>query len=456
MHERVGLVESGGAMADERKIPRGRLSRVAKLARAGASSGLAMLRSKNASGTAEKVAGMLGDLRGVATKVGQMASYVDGLVPPEHAEAFERHMAKLRAAAPSSSAADIRRTLEEDLEGTPEELFVTWDAEPLASASIGQVHRATLADGRAVAVKVQHAGIAEAMEADMRNASLMDFGSRAFGFGKFEVGRLVDEAKARFREELDYGLEARRYQRFAALFAAEPKIVIPEVIENRSSGRVLTTTFVEGLDFESACEAPDADRRAWAETLWRFVYGSIMLGGIFNADPHPGNYRFLPDGAVGFLDFGCVQPISNFNRRRIVLGHVALAEGDFDAFERPMSEMLAAREGTHRREMASYMRYAVSPLMNSPFRITREFAGEVVRRFRSMAKSMISLSKNDYEAMPEGILFLNRLQFGFYSVLARLDVEADYASVERSFMDDALAAIDGLSDTKTLPRTPPG
>lgn len=438
-------------MTDERKIPRGRLSRVATLARAGASSGLAMLRTKSASHTADKVAGMLGDLRGVATKVGQMASYVDGLIPPEHADTFERSMAKLRAAAPSSSVHDIRRTLQQELGDEPEALFSTWESQPLASASIGQVHRATLHDGRAVAVKVQHTGIAEAMEADLRNASLMDFGSRAFGFGKFEVGRLVDEAKARFREELDYGLEARRYQRFAALFQGDPGIVIPEVVEDRCGPRVLTTAYVEGLDFEQACAAPEADRRAWAETLWRFVYGSIMLGGIFNADPHPGNYRFLPDGAVGFLDFGCVQPISNFNRRRIVLGHAALAQGDFEAFEGPMSEMLAARDGTHRREMASYMRYAVSPLMESPFRITRAFAGEVVRRFRSMAKSMIGLSKDDYAAMPEGILFLNRLQFGFYSVLARLDVEADYAAVEHAFLPEALEAVRDLPDTKHVP-----
>lgn len=437
-------------MTDERKIPRGRLRRVAKLARAGANSGIALLRSKGASGTADKVAGMLGELRGVATKVGQMASYVDGLIPPEHAEAFERSMAKLRAAAPSSSPVAIRRVIEQELGAEPEALFSSWDPEPLASASIGQVHRAVF-EGRTVAVKVQHPGIAEAMEADMRNASLMDLGSRAFGFGKFEVGRLVEEAKARFREELDYDLEARRYRRFGDLFAGDPTIVVPEVVSERSASRVLTTTFIEGLDFEQALEAPPADRRAWAEALWRFVYRSIMVGGIFNADPHPGNYRFMPDGTVGFLDFGCVQPISNFNRRRMVLGHVALAEGDFAGFEEPMAQMLAARDGTHRKEMATYMRYAVSPLLDSPFRITREFAGGVVRRFQTMAKAMMGLSRDDYAAMPEGILFLNRLQFGFYSVLARLDVEVDYASVERAFLDDALGAIRDLPDTTSLP-----
>ncbi len=435
-------------MADDTKIPRGRLGRIAKLARASASSGLALLRSKDATGSAERVAGMLGELRGVATKVGQMASYVDGLIPPEHQEAFERSMSKLRAAAPRSSPQDIRRVIRTELGAEPEALFEDWNDVPIASASIGQVHRARLPDGRAVAVKVQHPGIAEAMEADLRNAGLMDLGSRAFGFGKFEVGRLVDEAKARFREELDYRLEAERYRRFARLHAQDPTVCIPAVVDERCSARVLTTEFIEGLDFDTACDASESERRVWAETLWRFVYASIMVGGVFNADPHPGNYRFLPGGAVGFLDFGCVQEIDNFNRRRIVLGHRALADGDFAGFEQPMAEMLAARPGAHRDGMASYMRFAVSPLLESPFRFTREFSAEVVRRFRAMAKTMISLRKGEYAAMPSGILFLNRLQFGFYSVLARMDVEADYASVERSFLDEAWEAVKDLPDTK--------
>ena len=281
----------------------------------------------------------------------------------------------------------------------------------------------------------------------MRNASLMDLGSRAFGFGRFEVGRLVEEAKDRFREELDYGLEARRCQEFAELHKDDPSIVLPTVVEERCSARVLTATFLEGMSFEEACEAPSEDRRRWAETMWRFVYGSIMVGGLFNADPHPGNYKFLPDGSVGFLDFGCVQEIDNFKRRRIVMGHQAITRGDFAAFEQPMSEILAARPGPHREQMADYMRFAISPLVDSPFRLSREFAAEVVQRFRGLAKSMMTLRKSDYAAMPEGVLFLNRLQFGFYSVLARLDVEADYAAVERSFLDAAWAAVRDLPDT---------
>jgi predicted unusual protein kinase regulating ubiquinone biosynthesis (AarF/ABC1/UbiB family) len=428
-------------MSDERKLPKSRLGRVARLARAGASSGLSMLRSKDATPTAAKVAGILGDLRGVATKLGQMASYVDGLVPEEHRETYERHMSQLRTAAARSAPAEIRRTLEEDLLRDRDEIFTEWNDEPIASASIGQVHRARLFDGRLVAVKIQHPGIAEAMEADLRNAGLIGPTVRAFGMGRFGVGRLVEEARQRFREELDYGLEARRQTRFAELHAHNPMIRIPRVVEDACGPRVLTTELLEGVSFERAVESSEELRRRWAETLWHFVYESILCGALFNADPHPGNYRFFDGGEVGFLDFGCVQEIVPEHQRAIVEAHVAINRGDFAGFESTMAPILRARPGAHREAMAHYMQRSVRPLSESPFRITRAFAAEVVQQFKHMTWSMTKLKGDDFEPLPPGILFLNRLQFGFYSVLARLDVEVDYAAVERRFLDRAVALV---------------
>jgi predicted unusual protein kinase regulating ubiquinone biosynthesis (AarF/ABC1/UbiB family) len=428
-------------MSDERKLPKSRLGRMARLARAGASSGLSMIRSKDASGAAAKVAGILGDLRGVATKVGQMASYVDGVVPEEHREAYERHMAKLRSAAPQSSPTEIRRIVEEDIGRPREEVFEDWQEEPIASASIGQVHRARMHDGREVAVKVQHAGIHEAMEADLRNAGILGPTVRMLGLGRFEVGRLVEEARQRFREELDYELEAQRQRMFADVHAPYDRLWIPAVIDEASGPRILTTEFAGGLGFEEATEADPELRRQWAEALWHFVYGSILYAGLFNADPHPGNYRFFDDGRVGFLDFGCVQVISPDHHRAIVTAHEAVGQGDFETFEAAMAPVLHAKPGPHREEMARYMNYSVKPLLDSPFRITREFAAEVVRRFKTMAVAMTKIRADQYAAMPEGILFLNRLQFGFYSVLARLDVEVDYAAVEHELLPRARAAL---------------
>ncbi|MEM6990530.1 MAG: AarF/UbiB family protein [Myxococcota bacterium] len=180
---------------DERKLVTGRLGRVARLARAGATTGLAALRSKDATSGASKAAKMLGELRGVATKVGQMAGYVDGLVPAQHREAFDKSMAGLRSRAPRSDSAQIRAAVEAEFGCSVDALFDRWDDTPIASASIGQVHRARSVDGREVAVKVQHPGIGEAMRNDLRNAGLLRTAAGAMGLGRFGVGQFIEEAK---------------------------------------------------------------------------------------------------------------------------------------------------------------------------------------------------------------------------------------------------------------------
>jgi predicted unusual protein kinase regulating ubiquinone biosynthesis (AarF/ABC1/UbiB family) len=432
-------------MSDEAKLPTGRLGRLARLARAGASSGMALLRS-DGSGNVDAAAKILGQLRGVATKVGQMASYVDGVVPEERREVFEAGMAKLRAAAPRSSTAEIRGLVEAELGAPISERFSEWNDEPLASASIGQVHQARTLEGRAVAVKVQHHGIVEAMEADLKNAGLFEVMARTLGLGKMEIGRLVQEARTRFREELDYELEAQRQRAFAELHAQDPRIIIPPVIASHSTRRVLTTALMEGMPFEQACEADPEQRRRWCETLWHFVYGSIMVGGMFNADPHPGNYLMQPDGRVVFFDFGCVETISLPRRELILRAHDAAGERDYPRFDDAAAQMLMVAPGRHRERVLDYMHFALGPVFRSPFRITRPFAAEVVARFRGMAVEFAKLPKGEFVQMPPGILFLNRLQFGFFSILARLDAEVDYTAVERGFLPQGWDALRRAQD----------
>lgn len=424
-------------MGDEHKVPTNRWGRLARLARAGANTGIALVRSKAAEASVERAAHLLGELRGVATKMGQMASYIDGLVPDEQQVTFERAMSRLRASAPQSTPAQIRAVVERQLNAPVDRVFTEWSDTPIASASIGQVHLARLPDGRQVAVKVQHEGITEAMKADLSNTGMIDKAVQAFGMGRFEVGRLMQEASDRFREELDYRLEAERLQQFTALHASNPKIRFPELIPEASSDQVLTTSFLDGMAFEDAVQADPELRAQWCATLWTFVYGSIMLGGLFNADPHPGNYRFYSDGSVGFLDFGCVQKLERYHQRIVVVAHQAANRGDFEAFEEPMSRLLQAQPGQHRQQMADYMRFAIQPITHSPFRLTRDYASSVVGKFKSMVGVMRKMDSGDFKALPPGLLFLNRLQFGFYSVLARLDAEVDYAAAERTFLPQA-------------------
>lgn len=414
-------------------MPQGRLGRLARLARVGARSGAAMLTGGGAESAARQAAEVLGNLRGLAAKVGQMASYVDGVVPEAHREAYEGALTQLRAAAPQSSADEIQGVIEDDLGAPIAELFSEWEREPFASASIGQVHRARLNDGREVAVKVQHPGIDRAVEADLSNASVVSHLVGAAGPKTMDTVRIFEEIRTRFREELDYELEAQRQEEFRTLHAGDDKIRIPQVVPERCSRRVLTSELCHGTSLEDAAAESEPARRAHAETLWRFVFKGNLVGGAFNADPHPGNYLFGPDGTVTFLDFGCIQPIEGKRLDDARQLHLAALAGEEQAFAERCKILLETRGGAYERAAIDYSRKCFEPLFSPPFRITRPYVTELVEGVRAM-KSLLFQKDGNVVPLPEGMVFINRLQFGFYSVLARLDVEADYARVERDFL----------------------
>ena len=423
-------------MARDDSLPTGRLGRVVRLAGVGARAGAGLLLSKSGSGAAEYAAEVLGTLRGLAAKVGQTLSYVDGIVPEAQRESYERAMGKLRDATPRSPPEAVRRVLEEELGAPVERLFASFDERPFASASIGQVHRATLEDGRIVAVKVQHPGIATAVESDLENAGLMEGLVTTLGPKGVNAKAAYAEVAARFREELDYELEAERQAFFLRLHAGDAKIRIPLVIGERSSRRVLTSELVEGLSFEEALKEPEELRRAWAETLWRFVFKGNLVGGMFNADPHPGNYLFGPDGVVTFLDFGCVQPISAERLPAARAMHRAALDKDERTFAEQAELLLGTHGGQYGTRAVAYSRRCFEPMFGSPFHITRDYTTSLVTDLRDL-KRLFWAKDGSFVMLPPAMLFLNRLQFGFYSVLARLDVRVDYASVERRFLSDA-------------------
>ena len=421
-------------MNEPRDLPSSRLGRLARLATVGARAGASMIGSGDGSSAAKHAAEVLGTLRGVAAKVGQMASYVDGVVPEGKREAYEAAMKGLRAQAPRSSPTEIRALVESELGAPLERLFATWDDVPLASASIGQVHRAVLEDGREVAVKVQHPGIAKAMESDLANAGILQgFAGLAAG-PRIDTKTIFEVIRTRMREELDYRLEGERLAAFGVIHAGDEQVRIPTLVPERSSGRVLTSTLAKGLDFDAACAASVAEREAWARTMWRFVFRGTLVGGLLNADPHPGNYIFHEGGAVTFLDYGCVQTMSEDRRSRARAVHRAALAKDEAAFRVAVQRMVDAREGALEVLASAYTRQCFEPLFVTPYRMTRPFAASLVAGMTEMAKAAKKVPQGEYFDMPPDMIFVNRLQFGFYSVLARLDVEVDYAAEERAFL----------------------
>jgi predicted unusual protein kinase regulating ubiquinone biosynthesis (AarF/ABC1/UbiB family) len=423
-------------MSSDDGVPTGRLRRFAQLASVGARASVDMLARRGSAKVAERTAEVLGNLRGLAAKLGQTASYVDGFVPDTHRAIYEKALGALRTAAPRSSPSAVRSLIEVELGAPIERLFQTFDDEPFASASIGQVHRAELPNGEVVAVKVQHPGIDRAIESDLANVSLLEGFVGALGPRALNSGAVLEEVKARFREELDYRLEADHQERFRELHAADRAISIPRVVRERSARRVLTMELVHGATLEEAALAPPELRQLYAETLWRFVFKGNLVGGMFNADPHPGNYLFQRDGSVTFLDFGCIQPIQGARLSAARELHLAALRKDEPAFQRAAAEILESKGGSYEAAATAYSRLCFEPVFASPFRISSEFATSLVSEIKTV-KAQLWAKDESFVQLPAGMLFMNRLQFGFYSVLARLDVTVDYAAVERRFLAEA-------------------
>jgi predicted unusual protein kinase regulating ubiquinone biosynthesis (AarF/ABC1/UbiB family) len=427
----------------EKKVPGGRLGRIARLAKLGLQTGAGAVLGRNDDGqaAAERAADVLGTMRGLAAKIGQMASYVDGLVPESKRAAFETSLKVLRAQAPRSSAAQVRAVIEKELGAPVDELFVEFDDVPIASASIGQVHRARLPEdvmgGIEVAVKVQHPGIRKAVDSDLANAGILESMGAMLGARRFDTKTQLAVIRARFREELDYALEAERLSAFRRLHEGDPTIRIPRLVAERSAASVLTAELVHGESLESVMGEPESARRAWGETLWRFVFKGNLVGGMFNADPHPGNYLFQEDGRIAFLDYGCVQVIPEARRPQAHALHRAAVARDEGEFARCVSLLLDARPGEMEKLARAYSRLCFNPLFDSPYRITRSYAASLVDEMKGMAMAARKLPEAEVFSMPGEMLFMNRLQFGFYSVLARLDVEIDYATVESHFLPKA-------------------
>src|SRR5690348_14868764 len=243
-----------------------------------------------------KMVGALGQMKGAAMKLGQFASFIDTeFIPEEYRDIYQEQLAKLRTDAPPMPWEKVEKVLDEEYEGESiSELFADFEKEAFAAASIGQVHRAELLDGRQVAVKIQYPGIAEALDADLRNAGTIVRLARALAPG-LDAKAIAKELRERVMEELDYEYEAQNQRTFSRAYRDHPFIYVPEVITRLSRRRVLVTEFVDGIDFERVRELPQEEKDRVGEIIFRFFYGSIYHLQHFNADPHPGNYMLMDD-----------------------------------------------------------------------------------------------------------------------------------------------------------------
>ncbi len=306
------------------------------------------------------------------------------------------------------------------------------DPIPVSIASIGQVHRAA-PHGRLAAVKVRHPHVEESIRSDLSGAAIATAiaGTMLPGIGA-SAREFVNEAKARFLEECDYQLEAERQRLFHRVFADHPDLVVPEVLEPWCGPRVLTSSWEDGLDFETfvaSATQPERDRAGRA--LFEAYVGTLYRRGLFHADPHPGNYRFREGGVVVLFDYGCVRVFEP----EVVGAFVALAravrageEGRMRSALRGLGAEPGPSAKAFSRIRALLEGFFAPMLTPGPHPIDASVALDL----RQVASDKLAIARI---RLPGTLLFLMRLRFGLYSVLARLGAVCDWGALEAGWAD---------------------
>lgn len=373
----------------------------------------------------DRLRGVLERLGPTFVKAGQMLALRPDYVPLEYAEALR----SLHDAVPPFPGEQAERLVEEELGMPLGRLYAQFEPEPFAAASLSQVHRAVLPDGRVVAVKVQRPGIAEQVERDL---ALLAFLARRVERRRpealaFRPSEAVAELADYTRRELDFRREARTAERVRELFASDERVVVPAVDRERTSARVLTMEFVEGLrpapaeELRAAGLDPELILRAGADAMVQ----QIFVHGLFHADPHPGNLLLLPGNRVCFLDFGMFGRLGRRERRRMAFVFWALVEGDYEGVAEQLLRISEFRPDAN----PDGFRTAVGELVEDWF-------GAQARNF-SIARlllRMLALGAGHGIVFPRGLMLLARSLVNLEATASVVDPALDLAILSRPLL----------------------
>ena len=380
--------------------------------------------------TAEQLFQVLGQLKGGAMKLGQALSVFEAALPEDVAGPYRAALTKLQEAAPPLPVATVHRVLSDELGPDWRASFLSFEDAPAAAASIGQVHQAVWADGRQVAVKIQYPGAGPALLGDLKQLSRLARMFSAFSPG-LDVKPLLAELEARVAEELDYRLEATSQAAFAAAYDGDQEIKVPDVVTGTE--RVLVTEWMEGVALSRIIADGTPEQRDRASLLLaRFLFSGPVLAGLLHADPHPGNFRLLPDGRLGVIDFGAVDRLPDGAPEPIgVLARLAL-DGDAESV---MAEL--RREGFIKpkvvldaQELLDYLRPLLEPVAVERFRFSRAWLRAQAVRLGDPRSPAAALGRQ--LNLPPSYLLIHRVTMGTIGVLCQLGGEADFqAEMER-------------------------
>ncbi|MDT7546124.1 MAG: hypothetical protein QOE99_2234 [Actinomycetota bacterium] len=380
--------------------------------------------------TAEQLFQVLGQLKGGAMKLGQALSVFEAALPEEVAAPYRAALTKLQEAAPPLPAAAVHKVLTAELGPEWRSQFQVFSDIPAAAASIGQVHRATWSDGREVAVKIQYPGAGPALLSDLRQLSRLARVFAAMTPG-LDIKPLLAELQVRVAEELDYRLEAQSQETFALAYDDDPEIRIPHVIAGGE--RVLVTEWMDGTPLSTIIREGTPEQRDRASLLLaRFLFSGPVLAGLLHADPHPGNFRLLPDGRLGVIDFGAVNRLPDGAPEPIGIVTRLALDGDADGvlallraegFVRPSIQIDAT-------EVLGYLQPLLEPVAQPTFRFSRQWLRAEAMRVGDPRSPAAQLGRQ--LNLPPAYLLIHRVTLGTIGVLCQLGGEAAYrAEMER-------------------------
>ncbi len=357
------------------------------------------------------------------SKFGQMISYVSSPLPSEVRDEF----AMLQDRAPIMANELVNEIVLHELGELPETLFDTWDPNPIASASIGQVHRAITKEGEAIALKIQFPNVAESLTADLANLRLLAKGFR-FAYPSMDTDSIVNEIADRIVEELDYLLEAKNQTQFYEFYLGHPYISIPKIIPQYSTSKVLASELAAGMPFRDFLKSDQAEKNLAAETIFRFVFRSLYQIKSFNGDPHPGNYLFGGNGKVTFLDFGLTKhfnqgDITQFEQmiQAMVISHspVKFSQAIRDA------GLLAPDCSLNADEIYShFIPFYDSVYEDKPFTFSESYTSQL---FAHMFSQKTPISK--YLQVSQSFVIIQRINLGLYSILSALNATQNFRGI---------------------------
>jgi predicted unusual protein kinase regulating ubiquinone biosynthesis (AarF/ABC1/UbiB family) len=448
------------ARKDEGSVPTGRIRRTAKVAGLAGGQTARNYATKAANLTrgeqkrreaamrrqaeaAEQILEVLGNMKGAAMKVGQVASYIDtGAFPEELQARIQEKLAELRDSAPRVPFEQMRAVIEDELDAPIDELFEELEPEAVAAASIGQVYRARLPEtargplaGRRVAVKVQYPGVAQAVRSDLQNLGLLMRVAKRIAPG-MDAKAMTAEIKERLSDELDYEQEAQAQRAMARAWRGHPFVVIPEVVTSLSRERVLVTEWVDGHSFEEVRELPAAERDRFGEIVYRFFLGSLYRNGHFSGDPHPGNYRLMDDGRVAFLDFGMTKHVGREQIAREVELQRAAMDGDAEALFAALAGMgffdadnpALTPAAVHEQVRAAAAWY----VDDRPVTIDRAVVTEILINASDPRSDYWELMR--HQTLPPEVLLARRMEGLVLGVLGVLGATANWHRIAREWL----------------------